>query len=401
MSVESKGRVLRKYDLKFKQEVIERIKKGETAPALCKELNIKAPSTIHTWVQKFEKGGLEALTDKSCRPHHQPKKSSQWIIDKILNIKKDKPEMGTKSLSEHLSRFEAVKLSARVIGKIFKKHKLPDGDQGYAENSYHVKGDPDKKLEKTIESEIGEWERFARPNPNDLWQMDITEFYVRDANKVYLISALDDCSRYIVNWGLFRDQSAENVLEVLRGALAKHGAPLEVLTDQGSQFKHWNGITQFEKLLGKINIKHIMARSHHPQTCGKIEAYHKTLHRELLDKDFFISQEQATEKVGRYIEHYNYGRPHSSLEGFTPSDKYFGVIESVKKYLQDMQSPKNQQEEADKRIGVARESKLYLIGKFLGKDIRIQELSGQISIHVNNHLLQEINFINPAQKAIS
>lgn len=142
----------------------------------------------------------------------------------------------------------------------------------------------------------------------------------------------------------------------------------------------------------KLSIKHTKARSHHPQTCGKIEAFHKTLHRELIDKEFFISQEQASEKTSRFIEHYNYGRPHSSLEGYTPSDRYFGVIDAVKKYLQDMRVPKNKVEESDRTIGVARGSKLYLLGKVLDQNIRIQETGGQFAIYVNNHLFKEINF---------
>ena len=390
---ENKIRKNKVYNLEFKQNLIKKAKELGSICAASKEFKISS-STAHGWYNKYKKGGLDSLASKSTRPHNQPKKTSQWIVDKIIKIKKEKNEMGSKAMSEHLKRFEAVDLSSNTVGKIFKKHKLPDGDAGYHKNSYFTKGDPQKKLEKAIETELGEWERFSRPNPNDLWQMDIKAFFIRDCNRVYLISALDDCSRYIVSWGLFREQTAENVLEVLRSGLAKHGAPSEILTDQGAQFKHWNGVTKFEKLLKKLDIKHIKARSHHPQTCGKIEAFHKTLHRELIDKEFFISQEQATEKISRFIEHYNYGRPHSSLNSYTPSDRYFGVVDAVKKYLQDMRVPKNKAEEADESIGVARDSKLYLIGKILGKDIRVQESGGQFSVYVNNHLFKEINLIH-------
>jgi len=381
---------VKSYSMEFKKKVIDRAEElGSVSPA-SREFNLPA-STIHGWRYKFKNGGLEALQNKSRRPNHQPKRTSQWIIDKIKGIKKDKPELGAKGLSEHLARFESINMSSRTIGKVFKKEGLCDGDSGYAESSYFVKGDKDKQLEKTLEAELGEWERFSRPHPNDLWQMDIMSFYIRDAHKVYLISALDDCSRMIVNWGLFKQQTAENVLEVLRVGLAKHGSPKEILTDQGAQFKHWGGVTQFEKLLKKLKIEHIKARSHHPQTCGKIEAFHKTIHRELIDKDFFISQEQAIEKISRYIEHYNYARAHSSLEGYAPSDRYFNIVSAVKKYIQDFKQPKNEQEEVDGHIGVAHQSKLYLIGKVLGQDIRVQELGGQISIHVDNNLFKEIN----------
>ena len=382
----------RRHSQEFKLDVVKRIEAGESSSSVCKEFGISTGLPFK-WRRDYRDHGLEGLQLKSSRPHHQPKKTSQWIIEKVLGLKKAKPELGIAAASDHLARFEAVKISPNTIGKIFKKHELPDGDQGAAEAAYHVKGDKNREVEHQLEKELDEWERFARPFPNDMWQMDIMGFYIRGAHKVYLITAIDDCSRYVVNWGLYREQTADNVLEVLRGGLAKHGAPKEVLTDQGAQFKHWGGVTQFEKLLAKLNIQHIKARAHHPQTCGKIEAFHKTIHRELIDKEFFISQEQATEKIARFNDHYNYARPHSSLDGFTPSDRYFNVIDAVKKYLADYQAPKSVKEEADGVVGVGRGSRIYLIGKLLGQDIRIQELAGQLSVHVNNQLWKDVNFL--------
>lgn len=395
----SGGRKTQTYDLEFKKKVIARVTAGESVLTVCRDLDIAAVSTVHGWIHKHRRSNGTAAdsTKKSRRPHHQPKLTSQWIVDKILKIKKEKPEMGAKAMSDHLLRFESVNLSHSTIAKVFKKHNVPDGDAGAAEASFRTKGDNNKQLEQQVEKETGEWERFNRPHPNDLWQMDIMGFYIRDAHKVYLISAIDDCSRMIVGWGLFREQTAENVLEVLRGALVRFGAPKEILTDQGAQFKHWGGITQFEKLLKKLKVEHIKARSHHPQTCGKIEAFHKSIHRELIDKEFFVTQEQAVEKIARFIEHYNYGRPHSALNGFTPSDRYFGIIESLKKYISDYQAPKNKDEEKSESIGIARASKLYLIGKVLGHEVRIQELGGQLSIYIDQQPFKEVNLLQPMQ----
>lgn len=379
------------YTHEKKLEILERAKAvGVTKAAT--EYGVPR-GNIDRWRREYKDSGADGLKNKSSRPHHQPKRTSQWVIDKIIKIKREKPEMGVTAMADHLGRFESVSLSANTVGKVFKKENLPDGDAGHAEAAYHVKGDKDKKLEQTLESELGEWERFSRPNPNDLWQTDIMCFHIRGAHMVHLISLLDDCSRFIVNWGLFKQQTADNVLEVLRGGLAKHGAPGEILSDQGSQFTHWKGVTQFEKLLAKLKIQHIKARSHHPQTCGKIEAFHRNIQRELIDKEFFISAEQAIERISRYIDHYNHGRPHQALDGFTPADRYFGVVNAVKKYLADFKMPKNETEANEEKIAVGHGSKLYLIGKVLGQEVRIQELAGRLSLHVNNQPFKEVNLL--------
>lgn len=386
-------RLRRSYSADERKNAIARATTLGSVVAASKELGIPS-SVIHKWRLSFKKDGLSGLVTKGSRPHHQPKKTTQWLIDKVVSLKKERPEIGGQAASQHLARFESVELSPNTVSKIFKKHGLSDGDAAAAEAAYKVRRDDGRLVEQAVEKEIGEWERFSRPHPNDMWQMDIMSFYIRDAHRVCLISALDDCSRYIVNWGLFRDQTADNVLEVLRGALAKHGAPGEVLTDRGAQFKHWSGVTRFEKLLKKLDVQHVKARPHHPQTCGKIEAFHKTIHRELIDKEFFITQESATEKIARFVEHYNHARPHTSLDGFTPADRYFGVIDAVKRYLADTAPAKNVEEEESGKISVGRASKVYLVGKFLGQEVRVQEVAGSISVHVNNQLVKDISLLH-------
>jgi hypothetical protein len=59
-----------------------------------------------------------------------------------------------------------------------------------------------------------------------------------------------------------------------------------------------------------------------------------------------------------------------------------------------MRAPKNSEEEADEATRVGRGSKLYLIGKFIGQDVRIQETAGVISFHVNNHLVKDVSLVH-------
>lgn len=59
-----------------------------------------------------------------------------------------------------------------------------------------------------------------------------------------------------------------------------------------------------------------------------------------------------------------------------------------------MAAPKNIEDERAEKIGIGRASKIYLIGRVLGQEVRIQELAGTLSIHVNNQLLRDISFLN-------
>ncbi len=55
-------------------------------------------------------------------------------------------------------------------------------------------------------------------------------FYIRNVHRIWLITALDDHSRFIVNYALVKSPTADAVLEVLKGAMAKHGLPIEGLS---------------------------------------------------------------------------------------------------------------------------------------------------------------------------
>ncbi len=82
---------------------------------------------------------------------------------------------------------------------------------------------------------------------------------------------MDDHSRFIVGYGLHASASGALVREVLEAAIANFGAPLEVLTDNGTQYKTWRGVSEFTQLLTRRGIRHVVASPRRPQTVGYAE----------------------------------------------------------------------------------------------------------------------------------
>ena len=71
--------------------------------------------------------------------------------------------------------------------------------------------------------------------PNQVWAMDIT--YIPMAKGfVYLAVVLDWFSRRVLSWRVSITMEASFCVETLEEALARHGRPEIVNTDQGSQF---------------------------------------------------------------------------------------------------------------------------------------------------------------------
>jgi hypothetical protein len=175
---------------------------------------------------------------------------------------------------------------------------------------------------------------------------------------------------------LYRFQTAANVQEVFRAAIEKHGMPKEVLSDNGRQYYTWRGKSQFTTMLLKLGIRHIRSRPYHPQTCGKIESFWRNLFQECLSQLPLASFEEAKEKVGTYIEYYNFKRPHQGINQVTPSDRYYGVAGQVKQIVEQNTA---KVEEAMPPMADY-QPPAYLVGNLGGKELRVVARSAEVTL---------------------
>lgn len=144
---------------------------------------------------------------------------------------------------------------------------------------------------------------------------------------------MDDHSRFIVSYGLHASQSSALVLEVLRAGITSYGTPQEILTDNGSQYVTWRGKSAFTHELEKRGIQQVVAAPRRPQTLGKIERFWGTLWRECLEAALFLDMGEAIKRIGLFIDYYNFQRPHQSLAGLVPADRFFGAAPDVLRTL--------------------------------------------------------------------
>jgi hypothetical protein len=163
-----------------------------------------------------------------------------------------------------------------------------------------------------------------------MWQTDLFTFVLKRQNRrVYLVGFMDDHSRFVVGYGLHASQSTALVLEALRAAVIRYGAPEEILTDNGSQYVTWRGKSAFSKELEQRGIAHVVAKPRRPRTLGKVERFWGTLWRECVETAVFFDLEDARRRIGHYIDHYNFHRPHQGIEGLVPADRFFGAKQEV------------------------------------------------------------------------
>jgi transposase InsO family protein len=240
--------------------------------------------------------------------------------------------------------------------------------------------------------------RFERAAPNQLWQTDLFTFVLKRQNRrVYLVGFLDDHSRFITGYGLHGSQSTALVLEVFRAAIAGYGVPGEVLTDNGTQYVTWRGKSQFTRELEKLGVRQIVARPKRPQTLGKIERFWGTLWRECIESAVFVDLEDARRRIGLFIDHYNFQRVHSGVEGLVPADRFFHAAPEILSTLKQRVAA-NALELA--RHGVPKKP-FYLTGQVQGQPFSVHQEGDRVILRQAGEAREEIELVPPPAAAMS
>lgn len=162
--------------------------------------------------------------------------------------------------------------------------------------------------------------------PNELWATDCAHLRVVDWGWYYLVTVMDDYSRFILAWELKSDMAASSLIDVVQKAVDFTGmtdVPVEdrtaLLSDNGAGYLS----RQFSEYLRLVGVRHIVASPYHPQTNGKIERYHRTIKGDIKLVPYDMPSE-LKKAIQAFIDYYNYRRYHEGLGDVAPYDVYMG-----------------------------------------------------------------------------
>jgi len=260
--------------------------------------------TYYNWVRREKESKLGDSNGKSRRPWNKVKAEEEKLV---IDQARASPELSPRQLALSLVDRYGSWVSESTAYRILRREGLVKRAE--------VKGFAAGK----------EYHHKTR-RPNEMWATDCSYLRVVGWGYYYLVTVLDDFSRYILGWELKRDMTADSLIDVVQLAVDTTGmgeVPIKdrtsLLSDNGSGY-----VSQaFGDYLGLVGIKHILASPFHPQTNGKIERYHRTIKGEinLVPHDMPSELRQAIEA---FVEYYNHQRYHEALGNVTPADVYFG-----------------------------------------------------------------------------
>ena len=265
--------------------------------------------SVHAWLVRYGEGGLAALSDRSRRPDGCAHQASPAVEAAVCELRRAHPRWGPLRIEFELGRDGCPgRVPSRMtVYRILVRHGLIS---------------PAKRGRKR-----SDYVRWQRERPMELWQMDIVGgVLLADGTEAKVATGVDDHSRYAVIAKVIRRATGRAVCLAFAEGLAKFGVPEEVLTDNGKQFTDrfgHGGEVLFDRICRENGIIHRLTQPASPTTTGKVERFHQTLERELLDDaGVFVDLAAAQAAIDAFLVEYNTHRPHQALGMAFPADRF-------------------------------------------------------------------------------
>jgi transposase InsO family protein len=229
----------------------------------------------------------------------------------ILRVARGSPEWSSRQVAAWITDHEDVSVSEATVYRILRREGLI------------------RRLE-TADPAGKEYTRKTT-GPHQLWATDASYFRVTHRGYYYMVTVMDDFSRFIIAWELKIDMTAASFIDVVQEAVDATGmtdVPIEcrtkLLSDNGPGYIS----RAFREYLKLVGIRHILAAPFHPQTNGKLERYHQTLKRGVNQVPYDVPADLEA-AIGKFVSYYNFHRYHKALADVTPADMLAGKRDEI------------------------------------------------------------------------
>ncbi len=153
-------------------------------------------------------------------------------------------------------------------------------------------------------------------DPNQRWSLDFVSDTLVDGRRFRILCVIDDFSRECLATVVDNSISGERVGRELDAIAERRGYPLMVVSDNGTELTS-NAMLKWQQDRG-VEWHYIAPGK--PMQNGFVESFNGRLRDECLNEHLFRSYRHAREIIEEWRSDYNLNRPHTSLDGLTPTE---------------------------------------------------------------------------------
>jgi transposase InsO family protein len=262
---------------------------------MCRYYGITRPA-YYTWLRRYEDGGIDALRDRSRRPHASPNATKGEVVGTIVYLRQSY-HFGPHRIAMYLKSYHDVQISPSGVWRILKRldmSRLP------ASQRYRRHAD--------------RWKRYEKPLPGHRVKIAV-KFIAPLAGfrrKHYQFTSIDDCCTRIRVLRIFDRLNQQIAIRFLDYVLEKLPFQVEVIqTDNGAEFG-----SQFHYHVLDRGIGHVYIKPATPRLNGKVERSYRIDQEEfyrMLDGVVIDDTELFNDRLQDWEDFYNFNRPHGAL----------------------------------------------------------------------------------------
>jgi transposase InsO family protein/transposase-like protein len=279
-----------------------------------------SPATVHRWWHRWLDGGrrVEALLDRSSRPHRSPRLLPAELQERICDCRRQ-TGWGPRLVAG------ATGFAHSTVWKVLYRNglsrRLPTVRDPANSYEWPCPGD-------LLHMDTSRYARFLRPGHRVSGDRSQA---LRGRSKKTLVgydfahAIVDDRSR-LAYVELHADEKAATVTGFVERALAfftDHGIDAKrLMTDNAFAYVHNRSLRE---LLNHRGIRHLKTKPYRPRTNGKVERFHQTMAREWAYGVSYRSHRQRNQALPHWLHHYNHRRPHSAIGDRPPTSRVHNV----------------------------------------------------------------------------
>jgi putative transposase len=159
-------------------------------------------------------------------------------------------------------------------------------------------------------------ERNAATRLNECWSMDFVSDQLYNGKRFRALTVLDTFSRECLAIHADAGVKAEAVTRVLEALRETRGLPRRIKVDNGPEFI--SRVLDNWAYFNKVHLDY--SRPGRPIDNACIESFNGSFRDECLNVNWFMSLDDARNKIETWRKDYNEFRPHSGLTYMTPAE---------------------------------------------------------------------------------
>ena len=157
--------------------------------------------------------------------------------------------------------------------------------------------------------------RHRAKHRNHVWSYDFVTERTEDGRQLKLLVVIDEFTRECLAIEAGRSFTAQDVILTLQYLFAVRGAPKHIRSDNGPEFI----AKEIHRWLERAAVNTLYINKSSPWENAYVESFNGKLRDELLNRELFLSLDEARYVLDEWRLDYNHRRPHSSLNWQIPA----------------------------------------------------------------------------------